>query len=66
MAITVQVKPRKTTISSVTVARTANLNLAQINNVDIITPANNQVLIYEAGTERWVNKDIPTISGGTF
>ena len=26
MAITVQVKPRKTTISSVTVARTANLN----------------------------------------
>jgi hypothetical protein len=66
MAITVQVKPRKTTISSVTVARTANLNLAQINNVDIITPANNQVLIYETGTERWVNKDIPTISGGTF
>ena len=66
MAITVQVKPRKTTISSVTVARTANLNLAQINNVDIITPANNQVLIYETGTERWVNKEIPTISGGTF
>ncbi len=66
MAITVQVKPRKTTISSVTVARTANLNLAQINNVDIITPANNQVLMYETGTERWVNKDIPTISGGTF
>jgi hypothetical protein len=66
MAITVQVKPRKTTISSVTVARTANLNLAQINNVDIITPANNQVLMYETGTERWVNKEIPTISGGTF
>lgn len=66
MAITVQVKPRKTTISSVTVARTANLNLAQINNVDIITPANNQVLTYETGTERWVNKEIPTISGGTF
>jgi hypothetical protein len=66
MAITVQVKPRKTTISSVTVARTANLNLAQINNVDIITPANNQVLMYETGTERWVNKEIPTISGGSF
>jgi hypothetical protein len=66
MAITVQVKPRKTTISSVTVARTANLNLAQINNVDIITPSNNQVLMYETGTERWVNKEIPTISGGSF
>jgi hypothetical protein len=66
MAITVQVKPRKATISSVTVARTANLNLAQINNVDIITPANNQVLTYETGTERWVNKEIPTISGGSF
>lgn len=66
MPITVQVKPRKTTISSVTVARTANLNLAQLNNVDLEAPANNQVLIYEAGTDRWLNKDIPTISGGTF
>ena len=66
MAITVQVKPRKTTISSVTVARTANLNLAQINNVDIVSPANNHVLTYETGTERWVNKEISTISGGTF
>jgi hypothetical protein len=66
MAITVQVKPRKATISSVTVARTANLNLAQINNVDIITPANNHVLTYETGTERWVNKEIASISGGTF
>ena len=66
MAITVQVKPRKTTISSVTVARTANLNLAQINNVDIVSPANNHVLTYETGTERWVNKEISAISGGTF
>lgn len=66
MAITVQVKPRKTTISSVTVARTANLNLAQINNVDVISPANNHVLTYETGTERWVNKEIPTITGGSF
>lgn len=66
MAITVQVKPRKTTISSVTVARTANLNLAQINNVDIISPANNEVLMYESGTERWVNKEITAISGGSF
>lgn len=66
MPITVQVKPRKTTIASVTVARTANLNLAQLNNVDLEAPANNQVLIYEAGTDRWLNKDIPTISGGTF
>lgn len=66
MAITVQVKPRKTTISSVTVARTANLNLAQINNVDITSPANNEVLMYESGTERWVNKEITAISGGSF
>lgn len=66
MAITVQVKPRKTTISSVTVARTANLNLTQLNNVDIITPANNEVLVYESETGRWLNKSIQTISGGTF
>jgi len=66
MAITVQVKPRKTTISSVTVARTANLNLTQLNNVDITTPANNEVLVYESGTGRWLNKTIAAISGGSF
>lgn len=66
MAITVQVKPKKTTISSVTVARTANLNLTQLNNVDIVSPANNHVLMYESGTDRWVNKQIEAISGGSF
>jgi hypothetical protein len=66
MAITVQVKPRKTTISSVTVARTANLNLTQLNNVDITTPANNEVLVYESATGIWVNKTIAQITGGSF
>jgi hypothetical protein len=66
MAITVQVKPRKTTISSVTVARTANLNLAQINNIESNAVANNHVLTYEEASGKWVNKPIDTITGGTF
>ncbi|MFZ9241625.1 MAG: hypothetical protein ACO239_00530 [Sediminibacterium sp.] len=66
MAITVQVKPKKTTISSVTVARTANLNLAQINNIDLSNPENGHVLTYEAASGKWVNKTIEVIQGGTF
>jgi hypothetical protein len=66
MAITVQVKPRKTTISSVTLGGTPNLDLEQLKNVDIVTPANNQILIYETQSGIWLNKTLPIVSGGTF
>lgn len=68
MAITVQVKPRKTTVSSVTVGGTPNIELSQLNNVEIVQPANNEVLIYEAGSNRWLNKPIEKIdiNGGSF
>lgn len=66
MAIQVQVKPQKTTISSVTVARTANLNFSQLNNVETQGATNGQVLVYESASGKYVVKDIPILRGGTF
>lgn len=66
MAINVTVKPNKTTISSVTTARTANLSIRQLNDVETTGATDGQTLVYESGSGKFVAKDTPTINGGTF
>jgi hypothetical protein len=66
MSIKVNVKPQKATISSVTVARTANLALQQLNNVETQGAQDGYVLTYEAGSSKFVMKEIPVIRGGSF
>ena len=66
MSIKVNVKPQKTTISSVTVARTANLSLSQLNNVETQDAEDGFVLTYEEGSNKFVMKEIPRIDGGSF
>jgi hypothetical protein len=66
MPINVNVKPQKTTISSVTVARTANLSLSQLNNVETQGSQDGYVLTYEEGSNKFVMKEIPVINGGSF
>jgi hypothetical protein len=66
MPINVNVKPQKTTISSVTVARTANLSLSQLNNVETQGTQDGYVLTYEEGSNKYVMKEIPVIQGGSF
>jgi hypothetical protein len=66
MPINVNVKPQKTTISSVTVARTANLSLSQLNNVEKQGSQDGYVLTYEDGSNKFVMKEIPVINGGRF
>jgi hypothetical protein len=66
MSIKVNVKPQKTTISSVTVARTANLSLSQLNNVETQGSEDGFVLTYEQGSNKFVMKEIPRIDGGSF
>ena len=66
MPINVNVKPQKTTISSVTVARTANLSLSQLNNVETQGALDGYVLTYEEGSNKFVMKEIPVIDGGSF
>jgi len=65
-SIKVNVKPQKTTISSVTVARTANLALQQLNNVETQGALDGYVLTYEEGSGKYVMKEIPRIDGGSF
>jgi len=66
MPINVNVKPQKTTISSVTVARTANLSLSQLNNVETQGSQDGHVLPSEAGSNQFVMTAIPVINGGSF
>lgn len=66
MSIKVNVKPQKSTISSVTVARTANLSLSQLNNVETQGSEDGFVLTYEQGSNKFVMKEIPRIDGGSF
>jgi hypothetical protein len=66
MPINVNVKPQKTTISSVTVARTANLSLSQLNNVETAGSQDGFVLTYEDGSGKFVMREIPRIDGGSF
>ena len=66
MPINVNVKPQKTTISSVTVARTANLSLSQLNNVETQGALDGYVLTYEEGSNKFVMKEVPVIRGGSF
>jgi hypothetical protein len=66
MPINVNVKPQKSTISSVTVARTANLSLSQLNNVETNGSQDGFVLTYEDGSGKFVMKEIPRIDGGSF
>lgn len=65
-SINVQVKPNKATISSVTVARTANLSLSQLNNVETQGSQDGYVLTYEEGSGKFVMKEVPVVRGGSF
>lgn len=40
--------------------------LSQLLDVDISTKANNDVLVYEESSDKFVSKVIPIISGGDF
>lgn len=67
MPIQIQVKPQKTTVASVSVAKTANLAMQQISNVVVPNNiADGHVLTYEASSGKFVFKTVPPVTGGTF
>jgi hypothetical protein len=51
--------------ASGTLALTSDLNLNGLSDVAIITPTNNEVLVYETDTDLWKNKSIETTLGYT-
>ncbi len=63
---TVQIKPNKTAVTSVQIAKTPSLYLSQIADVDAANPDNGEVLVYDSVSQKYTVKAIPVIRGGTF
>lgn len=64
--IIVKIKPNKTAVSSVSFGAQPQVSLGQITNVDDSDADNNEVLVYEEGSGKYVVKTIPVVQGGTF
>jgi hypothetical protein len=69
----VAIKPKKSTVSSINVGARPSLSLGQITNVDASDPDDNEALVYDAATNKYVVKpividsnNITNVAGGTF
>jgi len=69
----ISIKPQKTTVSSVNIGTRPSLSLGQITNVDASDPDDNEALLYDAATNKYVVKpividsnNITNVAGGTF
>ena len=63
---TVQIKPNKTAVTSVQIAKTPALYLSQIADVDAANPDDGEILVYDSLTQRYTIKALPVVRGGTF
>jgi hypothetical protein len=51
---------------SVGLATTTNVALAQLTDVQAINPQNNDILVYDSGSGKYVVKQLPVLNGGSF
>ena len=63
---TVQIKPNKTAVTSVQIAKTPTLYLSQIVDVLADGPEDGETLVYDSLTSKYTIKTLPVIRGGTF
>ena len=63
---TVQIKPNKTAVTSVQIAKAPSIYLSQIADVDAGDPDNGEILVYDSLTQRYTIKALPVVRGGTF
>ena len=64
---TVQLSNPKTVAVVSPIATGAGVSsLSQLTDVDTSSPDNNEVLVYDATTNKYVIKTIPVLQGGTF
>lgn len=45
---------------------TGATRLSQLSDVNIANPQNNDALIYDSATGKFVSKEIPVVNGGNF
>ena len=64
--INIKIKPQKTAVSSVSFVAQPQIFLAQITNVDASDPKDNDVLVYDEGSSKYVVKTLPVVQGGKF
>ena len=64
--LTIQIKPNKTAVTSVQIAKTPSIYLSQIADVGAGDPDGGEVLVYDSVTQRYTIQAIPVIRGGTF
>ncbi len=64
--IDIEIKPNKTAVTSVEIARTVKFPLQELTNVDGTDPDDGEVLVYEASSQLYVVKALPFVRGGTF
>jgi hypothetical protein len=64
--INIKIKPQKTAVSSISFGAPAKLFLSQITNVDASNPKDNDVLVYEEDSNKYVVKTLPIVQGGKF
>jgi hypothetical protein len=63
---TVQIKPNKTAVTSVQIAKVPNISLGQLTDVDASGSENGEVLVYDSVAQKYTVKAIPVIRGGSF
>ncbi len=63
---TVQIKPNKTAVTSVQIAKTPSIYLSQIADVDAANPDDGEILVYDSVTQKYTIKALPAVRGGIF
>lgn len=63
---TVQIKPKKTAVTSVEITKTPSLTLNQITNVDATSPDDGETLVFDSLSNSYVVKTLPVVKGGEF
>lgn len=57
---------QRTTIRSVGVVPSESRKLVTLLDVDATSLDNNETLVYDEATEKFIVKELPNINGGTF
>jgi hypothetical protein len=60
--------PQRQSIRTVNISPdvTAKAALADLTDVNASSPDNNDVLVYESSSNKYVIKELPALNGGTF
>lgn len=56
----------RTTVRTIAVGSTAYSRLSELLDVNAFDPDNNETLVYDSATGKYVVKELPVVDGGNF